>query len=90
MKLDNEKLYNALDNIAYVNRKNNFMMLPKDEADERPFLLSQLKEQLDIAISEYCKDPNNAERVQFYGLQAEKWKAITDTEVGTLGMWAFG
>ena len=72
MKLDNEKLYDALDNMAYVNRKNNCMMLPKDEADERPFLLSQLKEQLDIAIIEYCEDPNNAERVQFYGLQTTK------------------
>ena len=69
MKLDNEKLFNALDNIAYVNRKNNFMMLPEDKADERPFLLSQLKEQINIAINKYCEDPNNAERVQFYGLQ---------------------
>jgi len=69
MKLDNEKLFNALDNIAYVNRKNNFMMLPEDKADERPFLLSQLKEQINIAINKYCEDPNNAERVQFYGLR---------------------
>ena len=69
MNIDNEKLYDALDNIAYVNRKNNFMMLPEDKADERPFLLSQLKEQINIAISKYCEDPNNAERVQFYELQ---------------------
>lgn len=69
MKLDNEKLYDALDKIAYVNRKNNFMMLPEEEADERPFLLSQLKEQINIAISEYANDKKNIERVQFYGLE---------------------
>ena len=69
MKKDNEKLYDALDNIAYVNRKNNFMMLPEEAEDERPFLLSQLKEQINIAISKYANDKKNAERVQFYGLE---------------------
>jgi len=74
MNKDNEKLYDALDNIAYVNRKNNFMMLPEESADEEPFLLSQLKEQIDIAIAKYISNDLNSERVQFYGLEASSNK----------------
>jgi hypothetical protein len=57
MNTDNEKLYEALDNIAYVN---SFMMLPENKEDEMPFLLSQLCRQL--------KKPDNKERVEFYRL----------------------
>ena len=46
MNIDNEKLFKALDNIAHVNRSDNFMMLPEDQEDEKPFLLSQLQTQL--------------------------------------------
>jgi hypothetical protein len=46
MNIDNEKLFKALDNIAYVNRSDNFMMLPETQEDEMPFLLSQLQQQL--------------------------------------------
>lgn len=69
LKVDNDKLFKALDCIAYVNRKANFMMLPEDIDDEKPFLLSQLREQLDAAIAEYCEDSENLERVKYYGLQ---------------------
>ena len=68
MNIDNEKLYDALDNIAYVNRKGDFMMLPEDPKDEMPFLLFQLKKNIDIAIKKYCEDANNSERADFYGL----------------------
>lgn len=71
MTKDNEKLFDALDKITYVNRKDNFMMLPNEEEDEKPFLLSQLKHQLQYAIKEYCKDSANSERVKFYRLDKE-------------------
>ena len=34
MNIDNEKLFKALDNIAYVNRSDNFMMLPETQEEE--------------------------------------------------------
>ena len=68
MNTDNEKLYEALDNIAYVNRKSDFMMLPENKEDEMPFLLSQLQKQLQRAIDNYVKEPDNKERVEFYRL----------------------
>lgn len=71
MDIDNEKLFEALDRIAYVNREGNFAMLPEDVEDEMPFLLSQLKLQLKKAIDNYISEPKNEERTQFYGL-AEK------------------
>tara|TARA_R100001510_G_C7641048_1_gene198684 strand:+ start:1489 stop:1701 length:213 start_codon:yes stop_codon:yes gene_type:complete len=69
MNIDNEKLFKALDNIAHVNRSDNFMMLPEDQEDEKPFLLSQLQTQLKRAVDEYVSNPNNEERVKFYKLR---------------------
>ena len=68
MNIDNEKLFKALDNIAYVNRSDNFMMLPETQEDEMPFLLSQLQQQLQTAVDNYAQKPENKERVEFYRL----------------------
>ena len=68
MNIDNEKLFKALDNIAYVNRSDNFMMLPETQEDEMPFLLSQLQQQLQRAVDNYEQKPENKERVEFYRL----------------------
>ena len=69
MNIDNEKLFKALDNIAYVNRSDNFMMLPEDQEDQEPFLLAQLQTQLKQAVEKYVSDPKNKERVSFYRLR---------------------
>ena len=53
MEKDNEKLFDALDLIAYVNRSSNFAMLPSDPKDERPFMLQQLSRQKKTAIQNY-------------------------------------
>ena len=68
MNIDNEKLFKALDNIAYVNRSDNFMMLPETQEDEMPFLLSQLQQQLQRAVDNYAQKPENKERVEFFRL----------------------
>tara|TARA_R100001510_G_C7651316_1_gene208973 strand:+ start:1301 stop:1525 length:225 start_codon:yes stop_codon:yes gene_type:complete len=68
MNIDNEKLFEALDCLAYVNRTGCYAQLPTDQADEKPFLLRQIKEQLDTLISEYANDKDNAERVEYFGL----------------------
>ena len=57
MNIDNEKLFKALDNIAYVNRSENFMMLPENQEDQEPFLLAQLQTQLKQAVEKYVSDP---------------------------------
>jgi hypothetical protein len=44
------------------------MMLPENKEDEMPFLLSQLQKQLQRAIDNYVKKPDNKERVEFYRL----------------------
>lgn len=69
MNIDNEKLFKALDNIAYVNRSDNFMMLPENQEDQEPFLLAQLQTQLKQAVEKYMSDPENKERVSFYRLR---------------------
>ena len=69
MNIDNEKLFKALDNIAYVNRSDNFMMLPENQEDQEPFLLAQLQTQLKQAVEKYVSDPENKERVSFYKLR---------------------
>lgn len=73
MEKDNEKLFDALDLIAYVNRSSNFAMLPSDPKDERPFMLQQLSRQIKTAIQNYMEDPDNEERVSFYQLKKEAW-----------------
>ena len=88
MNEDNEKLFDALDCIGYVNRKMDFIMLPEEESDEKPFLLMKLKEEIDRALKTYCADKVNAEKVEFYELN--KWQLTMDIEVGTHGMLAFG
>ena len=71
MENDNEKLFDALDLIAYVNRSSNFAMLPTDPKDEKPFMLQQLSSQIKKAIKNYIEDPDNEERVSFYRLKKE-------------------
>ena len=69
MNIDNEKLFKALDNIAYVNRSENFMMLPENQEDQEPFLLAQLQTQLKQVVEKYVSDPKNKERASFYKLR---------------------
>ena len=68
MTKDNEKLFEALDNIAYVARKSGGMILPEHPLDEKPFMISEIKKNLDILIKKLKDDPSNAERCRYYGL----------------------
>tara|TARA_R100000995_G_C3445498_1_gene105447 strand:+ start:615 stop:833 length:219 start_codon:yes stop_codon:yes gene_type:complete len=69
MNIDNEKLYDALDSMAYVLREGSGMMLPDNPEDEKPFLLAQLKRVLDNLIKEYVENSDNEERSTYYNLR---------------------
>ena len=84
MEKDNEKLFDALDLIAYVNRSSNFAMLPSDPKDERPFMLQQLSRQIKTAIQNYMEDPDNAERVDYYKLKGEV--SLSSANIDNIGV----
>ena len=84
MEKDNEKLFEALDLIAYVNRSSNFAMLPSDPKDERPFLLLYLSRQIQTAIHAYMEDSDNAERVDYYKLKGEV--SLSSANIDNIGV----
>ena len=66
---DQARLEQAVDNLLYVARKSNFALFPTDSADLKPFLLSLVKDAIDVLIHDYIKE--DLERAKFYGLVQE-------------------
>ena len=44
------------------------MILPEHPLDEKPFMISEIKKNLDILIKKLKDDPSNAERCRYYEL----------------------
>ncbi len=65
-QLDILKLESVLDNLMYVDRSNALVVMPENSEDVKPFLLSNIKKELESVVKSV--DQEDPERAKYYEL----------------------
>ena len=68
-----EQLCSVYDILLNLQKRSSTVFAPEDELDRKPFMLMNIKHELDHIIKEYCAEEDAySDRPTFYGLVTEE------------------
>tara|TARA_B100000925_G_C21902581_1_gene427772 strand:- start:17 stop:256 length:240 start_codon:yes stop_codon:yes gene_type:complete len=67
-----EQLCLVYGTLLNLQKSSSTIFTPEDELDRKPFMLMNIKHELDHIIKEYCAEDANSDRPTFYGLVTEE------------------
>jgi len=63
-----EQLSLVYGTLLNLQKRSSTVFAPEDELDRKPFMLMNIKHELDYIIQEYCAEDADSDRPTFYGL----------------------
>lgn len=67
-----EQLCSVYDTLLNLQKRSSTVFAPEDELDRKPFMLMNIKNEVDAIIKEYCAEDADSDRPTFYGLITEE------------------
>ena len=63
-----EYLCEIYDTLLYIQKRSTTAFDPENELDRKPFMLKNIKDELETVINKYCKEDADSDRPTYYRL----------------------